>query len=429
MEKKLQWGAFGPTDILLPRGCSMQKWSVVACDQYTSEPEYWNEVEEFVGDAPSTLRLMFPEVYLDKEDPAPRIQKIHAAMRACLDAGRFSKLKDSFVYLERRLPGGAVRRGLVGAVDLEQYDYSPDSASPIRPTEGTVVARIKPRMQIREGAPIELSHVMLLIDDPDGTVIEPVTRHKGALSPLYNFDLMQNGGHLSGWWLPADQAGAVQQALAALASPEVFAQKYGLPDKPVLTYASGDGNHSLATARACYEHLREKIGDAAKNHPARYAMVELVNIHDESLIFEPIHRVVTGVDAAKLRHDFVTAMAADGGSLDGGDTSRNVRFLHEGGDVTVRLGGDALPVGVVQDFLDGWMSGNGGKIDYVHGDDVAGRLGTQPGAAAFLLPALGKSALFASVARDGALPRKTFSMGEANEKRFYLECRRITEDE
>ncbi|MFT8887232.1 MAG: DUF1015 domain-containing protein [Ethanoligenens sp.] len=428
MEKTVEWGAFGPADILLPRGCSMQKWSAVACDQYTSQPEYWEEAERFVGEAPSTLRLMFPEVYLGKDDAPVRIRKIHAAMRAYLDAGRFSKLKNSFVYLERTLSNGAVRRGLVGAVDLEQYDYSTDSASLIRPTEGTVVARIKPRMEIREGAPIELSHVMLLIDDPDDTVIEPLARRKGALAPLYNFELMQGGGHLSGWWLPADQAGTVQKALAALASPEVFAQKYGMPEKPVLVYASGDGNHSLATARACYEKLKREIGDVARNHPARYAMVELVNIHDPSLVFEPIHRVVTGVDAQKLCADFVEAMVNGGTSFDSGDTARRVRMLYDCGGVELYLGGNALPVGVVQDFLDSWMKENGGKIDYVHGGHVAERLGVQPSAAAFLLPTIGKSALFGAVARDGALPRKTFSMGEANEKRFYLECRRITEE-
>lgn len=428
MQKTENWGAFRPTDILLPRGCSMQKWSVVACDQYTSQPEYWKDVEQFVGEAPSTLRLMYPEVYLGKEEPSARIRKIQDAMRAYLDAGRFSKLKDSFVYIERRLKNGAVRRGLVGAVDLEQYDYSKDSASPIRPTEGTVVERIKPRMAIREGASIELSHVMLLIDDPDGTVIEPVTQRKGALSPLYNFDFMQEGGHISGWWLPADQAGSVRKALAALASPEVFSKKYGLPDKPLLVYASGDGNHSLATARACYEKLKKEIGDAARNHLARYAMVELVNIHDASLIFEPIHRVVTEVDAARLCTDFADAMLYAGASYDSGDPARRVRFLHANGGAELYLGGNALPVGVVQDFLDKWMKENGGKIDYVHGDDVTERLGTQPGAAAFLLPTIGKSALFEAVARDGALPRKTFSMGDANEKRFYLECRRITED-
>lgn len=428
MQKLKKWGAFGPTDILLPRGCSMQKWSVVACDQYTSQPEYWEEVERFVGEAPSTLRLMFPEVYLEKEDADVRIQNIHAAMHAYLKSGRFSKLKNSFVYLERKLKNGAVRRGLVGAVDLEQYDYDKDSASPIRPTEGTVVERIKPRMKIREGAPIELSHVMLLIDDPGKTVIEPLAQRKGALAPLYNFDLMQEGGHLCGWWLPDDQAGAVQKALAALASPEVFAGKYGMPEKPLLVYASGDGNHSLATARACYEKLKKEIGDAARQHPARYAMVELVNIHDESLVFEPIHRVLTGVNAKKLCADFADAMLYIGASPDNGDAARRVRYLQQDGGGELYLGGTALPVGVVQEFLDGWMKENGGKIDYVHGDEVAQRLGSQPDAAAFLLPALGKSALFEAVARDGALPRKTFSMGDANEKRFYLECRRITED-
>lgn len=427
MESQTGWGAFGPADILLPRACSMQKWSVVACDQYTSEPEYWERVERFVGDAPSTLRLMFPETYLGQADAPMRIRSIRAAMRQYLDEGRFSNLKNSLVYLERTLPGGAVRRGLVGAVDLEQYDYGADSASPIRPTEGTVVARIKPRMEIREGAPIELSHVMLLIDDPDATVIGPLSKRKSALVPLYNFELMESGGRLCGWWLPADQAEDVRRALAALASPEVFARKYGLPDKPVLAYAVGDGNHSLATARACYDKLKREIGRAALTHPARYAMVELVNIHDESLIFEPIHRVVTGVNADRLRADFAGAMDALGRPADDGGAVRTVRYLDARGGGEVRLGGHDLPVGVVQDFLDGWLKRNGGEIDYIHGDAVAERLGSRESAAAFLLPAIGKSALFESVARSGALPRKTFSMGEACEKRFYLECRRITE--
>lgn len=424
MKDQTAWGAFGPADLLVPQGCDLCKWSVVACDQYTSQPDYWDEVERTVGDAPSTLRLMFPEAYLEQPGKEARIASIHAAMRDYLAAGRFEELADSFVYIERALQNGGVRRGLVGAVDLEQYDYGKGSASPVRPTEGTVASRIPPRMRVRRGAPIELSHVLLLVDDEGDAVFSAVRAALTSSAPLYDFELMQGGGHLRGWRLPAAQAEGVRRAFVPLYDPAVSARKYGLPaGAPVLAVAVGDGNHSLATAKACYEELKAQLGDAALSHPARWAMAELVNIHDPSLVFEPIHRVVTGVDAVKLCRDFFAAMPA------GGKTpARLVTFVRAGAGGEVTLGGDALPVGVVQAFLDDWMKENGGKVDYIHGDDVARRLGAQPDSTAILLPALGKSALFAAVAKDGALPRKTFSMGEANEKRFYLECRRIGTD-
>ncbi|HCB99949.1 MAG TPA: DUF1015 domain-containing protein, partial [Ruminococcaceae bacterium] len=350
------------------------------------------------------------------------IDKIHDNMHQYLQAGRFSVLKDSFIYLERTLKSGAVRKGIVGAVDLEKYDFRAGSTSSIRPTEGTVLERIPPRVNIRKDAPLELSHVMLLIDDVEKTIIEPIQRQKGALATLYDFELMQNGGHVRAWWLPADQAVNLKKALADFDSPAAFSERYEMENQPVLTYAVGDGNHSLATARACYENLKAEIGEtAALNHPARYAMVELVNIHDPSLAFEPIHRVITGVDTKKLHAAFLEAMPSKGT-----DEKRKVCFVDKTDFSEIQLSGDDLPVGLVQKFLDSWVKKEKGcKVDYVHGYDVAKHLAQQEDTVAILLPAMGKSALFEAVVRNGSLPRKTFSMGEADEKRFYMECRRL----
>ncbi|HEB64367.1 MAG TPA: DUF1015 domain-containing protein, partial [Chloroflexi bacterium] len=280
-------------EILLPReGIDLTKWAVIACDQFTSEPEYWHKVEEIVGEAPSTLNLVLPEVYLEEPDVPQRVQKIQQTMRDYLEQGIFTS-REGFIYVERTV-GGKTRKGLLLALDLEHYDYNKGASSLIRATEGTILERLPPRMKIREGAPLELPHILVLIDDPEGTVIEPLTAQKERLTPLYDFDLMLGSGHLSGYAVEdADLERGVVAALENLAHPESFTAKYGIPqDSPVLLFAMGDGNHSLATAKAIWEKIKGTVG---MEHPARYALVEIENVHDSGLLFEPIHRLLFGL--------------------------------------------------------------------------------------------------------------------------------------
>ena len=417
---------FLPADILLPRDCDLSRWSVVACDQYTSQPDYWQRVEQRVGDAPSALRLILPESMLEDGRTQEHIRDINATMDSYLEQGRFELLPDALIYVERTLDNGRVRRGLVGRVDLEQYDYTPGSAALIRATEGTVLSRIPPRVAVRRGASLELPHVMLLVDDGERTVIEPLSAQTGAMRPLYDFDLMERGGHVAGWQLTDGQADQVAGALARLARPDVFETKYDAAGKPVLLFAVGDGNHSLATAKASYEEQKQHTPpEQWAGLPGRYALVELVNLHDEALEFEPIHRVVFGVEPEQLLADL---LAAYPGAHPGEGEGHVLRYVHEKGRgaVTVPNPAAQLAVGTLQTFLDGWLADRpGARIDYVHGDDVTQGLAAQPGNIGFLLPPMGKDQLFRTVVHDGVLPRKTFSMGEAHDKRFYLEARRI----
>ena len=342
---------FRPADILLPQGCDYDKWSVVACDQYTSQPEYWQRVEERVGRAPSALRLILPESCLEGPNVETDIMEINNTMSRYLREGRFVCHPDALIYVERTLSGtGAVRRGLMGMVDLEQYDYEPGSKTAIRATEGTVTARIPPRVAVRKNAPIELPHVMLLADDPKGTVIEPLAAQTGEMAPVYDFELMEEGGHLRGWVLTQEQKAQVARAIAALADPQAFRQRYHLgEEEPVLLFAVGDGNHSLATAKECYERQKRLTPpDQWENLPARFALVELCNLHDPSLEFEPIHRVVFGVEPQELLSEL-----AKTGRL-GEDA---VRCLYQGGETTVDLprGRGELAIGPLQRFLDRWL--------------------------------------------------------------------------
>ncbi len=427
-------------EVYLPRsGTDLTKWAVVACDQFTSEPEYWREVEKLVNDEPSTLKLIFPEVYLEQPGKDERIQNIQATMRGYLEAG-IVQPHPGMVYVERSV-GGKTRRGLVLALDLERYDYSKGSSSLIRATEGTIVERLPPRMKIREGAALELPHILVLIDDPGRTVIEAAEAAKARLDRLYDFDLMLGSGHLTGYAVDEALQENIIAALRGLADPKAFAAKYDIaPDKPVLLFAMGDGNHSLATAKAVWEKLKPHVG---MDHPARYALVEIENVHDEGLEFEPIHRVLFGV-----KKDLMAALQSAFGkdlsyhkaagademihSVDSAEGATQCIGLVRGGAqpefgvIEIAHPSSNLPVGTIQAFLDPFMKEGGAeKLDYVHGGEVVQRLGAQPGNAAFYLPAMGKSALFKTVILDGALPRKTFSMGEAREKRFYMEARKI----
>ena len=416
---------FLPADILLPRDCAYSKWSVVACDQYTSQPEYWQRVEERVGSAPSTLRLILPESRLEGPDTQADIMEINSTMSRYLREGRFQVHPDAVFYIERTLDGGKVRRGLVGRIDLEQYDYEPGSAAPIRATEGTVLSRIPPRVAVRKNAPIELPHVMLLADDPGRTVIEPLSGQTAEMRPLYDFDLIERGGHIRGWELTPEQWGQTARALAALADPDAFNARYRTSGLPVMLFAVGDGNHSLATAKECYERQKKLFPpEQWASLPARYALVELNNLHDDSLEFEPIHRVVFGVEPERVVEELLSALP---GAYRGEGDGHVLRFSHAGGKgaVTVPRPEAQLEVGTLQPFLDAYVKEHGESIDYIHGADVARDLAARPGNIAFLLPAMGKEQLFPTVIRDGVLPRKTFSMGEAHDKRFYLEARKI----
>ena len=416
---------FLPADILLPRDCAYSKWSVVACDQYTSQPEYWQRVEERVGSAPSTLRLILPESRLEGPDTQADITEINSTMSHYLREGRCQVHPDAVFYIERTLDGGKVRRGLVGRIDLEQYDYEPGSAAPIRATEGTVLSRIPPRVAVRKNAPIELPHVMLLADDPGRTVIEPLSGQTAEMRPLYDFDLMERGGHIRGWELTPAQWEQTVCALATLADPDAFNARYRTSGLPVMLFAVGDGNHSLATAKECYERQKKLCPpEQWDSLPARYALVELNNLHDDSLEFEPIHRVVFGVEPERVVEELLSALP---GAYRGEGDGHVLRFSHAGGKgaVTVPRPEAQLEVGTLQPFLDAYVKEHGGSIDYIHGADVARDLAARPGNIAFLLPAMGKEQLFPTVIRDGVLPRKTFSMGEAHDKRFYLEARKI----
>ena len=418
---------FLPADILLPRDCAYSKWSVVACDQYTSQPEYWQRVEERVGSAPSTLRLILPESRLEGPDTQTDIMEINSTMSRYLREGRFQVHPDAVFYIERTLDGGKVRRGLVGRIDLEQYDYEPGSAAPIRATEGTVLSRIPPRVAVRKNAPIELPHVMLLADDPGRTVIEPLSGQTAEMRPLYDFDLMERGGHIRGWELTPAQWEQTVCALAALADPDAFKARYRTSGLPVMLFAVGDGNHSLATAKECYERQKKLCPpEQWDSLPARYALVELNNLHDDSLEFEPIHRVVFGVDQEEL----LAALTAFYPGSSRTDRPEGHRLAWVAGDqegtVSVPQPSAQLPVGTLQRFLDEYLlSHPGARVDYIHGEDVVRSLAAQPDTVGFLLPAMGKEELFPTVIHDGVLPRKTFSMGEAHDKRFYLEARRI----
>ena len=425
MNKKFEKLGFYPADILMPKDCDMTKWAVVACDQFTSEPEYWEAVEKQVGDAPSTLRLILPEANLKAPNVDELIENINSSMKKYMADGVFKTLSDSLIYVEREQSDGKIRHGLVGMVDLDAYDFTPGSGALIRATEATVQDRIPPRARVRRNAPIELPHVMLLIDNPEKTVIEPLTAATDSMEVVYDFDLMQNGGHIKGYKLSDAQIDAVADALTGLCSDEAQMAKYNLSGAAPLLFAVGDGNHSLATAKACYEE--QKKGKTPEEYlalPARYALVEVVNNHDDALGFEPIHRVLFDVD----HDDFMAAFkAAYPNAYEGKGEGHVIEVVWEGHDgfVTVPDPKVQLAVGTLQAFIDEYLKTNSGEVDYIHGDEVTDELGGKPGNMGFLLPAMGKEQLFKTVMADGVLPRKTFSMGHAQDKRYYVEARKI----
>ena len=414
---------FCAADILLPAKADMEKWAVAACDQYTGEPEYWARVEKRVGDSPSTLGLILPEVYLEDTDVDRRIDRIHENMRSLLESGFFAYCSDAMVYVERVQSDGMVRKGIVGAIDLEKYDYRPGSSSLVRATEATVPERIPPRLKVRMNAQIELPHVLVLIDDEDKTVIEPCSAIKDRSKPLYDTQLMEGGGRIKGYLLDRELKDSVQKALGKLDDNDAFNRKYGIKDYPTLLFAVGDGNHSLATAKEYYERLKAENPDKdLSGHPARWALAEIVNLHSPAIRFEAIQRIVMGVDPDK----FMKA-AAEKLGLSGTPSGQRVISVINGAERLSYIHNrtSELSVGSLQDFIDDYIAENGGKVDYIHGADVVKQLSRRDGCVGFILPDMQKSELFRTVIKDGALPRKTFSMGHAADKRFYMECRRI----
>ena len=412
-------------DILLPdfNKVSPEKWAVVACDQYTSEPEYWEKADAIVGDTPSTLRMILPEVYLSEKDK--RIPEINKTMNEYLE-NILSETPDAMVYIQREQSDGSVREGLLLAVDLECYDYKKGATSLIRATEATVLERIPPRVAIRRDATVELPHVMLLIDDPKKTVIEPLASMKSG-EVIYDTDLMLGGGHIKGTLVDAEARAEAGKALDALISAESMAGRYGDGSLAPVLFAVGDGNHSLATAKTIYEELKSNIGEAAAaSSPARYALVEVVNIHSDALKFEPIYRVLFGVDRAEVLEELKKYAAA----LKGNAEPQTIKYVFDSveGEINVPSPVRQLTVGTLQDFIDGYLAGkSGAEVDYIHGEASVEALSQKPGAIGFMFSGMSKGQLFKTVIFDGALPRKTFSMGHAEDKRYYLECRRIVD--
>ncbi len=431
-------------EILLPnKDVDLHKWSVVACDQYTSQADYWSQVKNIAGSAPSTLNVIFPEVYLEDSDGDQRIANINTTMQSYLDDNVLVPMSNKgFILVDRKTSQAASRKGLVVAIDLEQYDFNKGSQTLIRATEGTIVDRLPPRIKVRQDAAIELPHIMVLIDDPDRTVIEPLFEKNPE--QLYDVELMMDSGQTKGYAI--DTPELIQQvadALAQLASTEVFEKKYDAQGKEVLLYAMGDGNHSLATAKAIWEKIKADATDpqTEMDNPARYALVELVNIHDEGLQFEPIHRVIFNVQPEQLLSDMQTHFAGNC-SIERCDNEADMRSkaqTAENKQLQIVPFNDASGYGYIQisdpqftlelatleSFLNDYLDKNGGKVDFIHGDDVVNELGVKEGNMGFFFPPISKHSLFKTIIFDGALPRKTFSMGEADEKRFYLEARKI----
>ena len=410
--------AFLPADILMPKTDSMEKWAVIACDQFTSDQAYWDRVRKNAEGAVSTINLILPEAELGTEKEAEHTAVINATMKRYMDEDVFTTYPNSFVYVERQLENGSIREGLVGMVDLDAYDYSTGATSAIRATERTVAERIPPRQRVRRDAPIELPHILMLCDDHDKKLIEPIGAKKDSLKKLYDFDLMEGGGHITGWLVEGKDVDEFNKALADYTA--TVGEKYkGLKGVPMV-FAVGDGNHSLATAKSCYEELKKNHpGEDLSNHPARYALVELENIHDPAQVFEPIHRVIFKTDTEKL----LAALQKD--ACAGGGFPVQWYTKDASGTVYLDRAKSELAVGVLQGFLDEYLKDNAGEIDYIHDDDALISLAKQDGAIGFLLPAMEKSQLFRSVIADGILPRKTFSMGHSREKRYYLEGRKI----
>jgi hypothetical protein len=435
-------------EIYLPNSSvNLNKWAVVACDQYTSQPDYREEVKSYVGNHPSTLNIIFPEVYLEWNDEEQRIDSIKSNMLKYMNEGVLENKWVGFVYLDRQTSHAISRKWLIMALDLEKYDYSKDSQTLMRATEWTIVDRLPPRIKIRNGAALESPHIMVLIDDPQKTVVEPLSQNLDKYTKLYDFDLMMDGGHIK-WYQINDEESinSIVNSLQNLADKELFKNKYGVwDDLWVLLFAMWDGNHSFATAKAIWEEKKKTLSpEEMQDHPARFAIVEINNVHDAGINFEPIHRVLFNVDNDNLFNEMANYFKSIWSELvvehysNKDELKENLKESNK--DIHYCRGMNEwwymilwiknpklnLEVGNIQDFLDKYLVDHPeSKIDYVHGEEVTEQLWRKRGNLGLLFPIMDKSDFFKTVVVDGALPRKTFSMWEAEEKRFYLECRKI----
>ena len=408
-------------NILLPNeNIDLTKWTVIACDQYTSNQEYWDNVENIVGDNPSTLRLTLPEIYLEKEDELERISNINKTMTNYLSTGVLKEYKDTMFYIERTLENKKIRKGIIGVIDLEEYDFKEGSTFLIRATEKTIIERIPPRVKIRENATLELPHIMLLIDDEEKNIIESINLKD--MIKVYDFDLMNNSGHLVGYQLPENEINRINASLEKYLDKDLFNKKYDTKNKDVLLFAVGDGNHSLATAKTIHEKLKETLTEEEYlNHPSRYALVEIVNLHSSSLDFEPIHRVVFDVDKEELLNELNKYY-----NLNTTGVGQNFKVITATEEKTYYISNPKsnLAVGSIQIFLDEYLKDKSSKIDYIHEEDAVKEL-VNNNNIGFVFDTISKNDLFKTVVLEGSLPRKTFSMGISNDKRFYLESREI----
>ncbi len=410
---------FYPADILLPDFNKIDgtKWATVACDQFTGEPNYWHEAEQIVGSEPSTLKLMIPEAFLGESKE--RIPLVNSTMKDYLD-NVFVEHKNSMIYLERVQSDGRIRRGIIGMIDLEDYDYSKGSTSAIRATEGTVLSRIPPRVEVRRGACVEMPHIMMLIDDKADTVFRDLSM---TTADAYDFSLMLGGGSVRARFLTKVEIESVSSAFDKLAEAQVT-------DTPLL-FAIGDGNHSLATAKAMYEEIKSKLGDRAKEHPARYALAEVVNLYDTALDFEPIYRVVFGCEPEKLMSDFEAyahRLVSTAGDSNAKNESQTVTCVYgkNQNDITIESPIKNITVATVQDFLDEYCAAHSEcEIDYIHDESALRSLAQKENAIGFIYDGINKNGFFETIIKDGTFPRKTFSMGHARDKRYYIECRKI----
>lgn len=412
---------FKPADIMLPKDAPMEKWAVIACDQFTSDYDYWQRVRANAEGCPSTINLVLPEAILGTPEEETQTALINKTMGEYIDEGVFTTYANSFVYVERTMENGTIRKGLVGMVDLEAYDFTQGATTDIRATERTVIERIPPRVKVRKDAPVELPHIIMLVDDHDKVLIEPITAKKDSLKKVYECDLMEDGGHIAGWIVEGADVEAFNAVFEEY-SANVGAKYADLDGVPMIL-ATGDGNHSLATAKTCYEELKAaNPGVDLSNHPARYALVEVENIHDEAQVFEPIHRIIMGLDPEKVLADARAAIC-----VEDPDAGFEAKVYIGDKEETIYLdkAKGELAVGVLQEWLDAYLKENGGDIDYIHDDDALIALAAKPMSIGFLLPAMEKSQLFRGVIADGSLPRKTFSMGHSREKRYYVEARKI----
>lgn len=400
---------FNAANILLPKNVDMKKWAVVACDQFTSEESYWRELENFVGNARSTLKLILPEIYLN-DRPDERIKEINENIRNYLNDGVFSELDRGYILTVRKTPYSERRIGIVAAVDLEEYDYNTGKKPLVRATEATIEERIPPRLKIRENAEIELPHILILFDDEKREIAEKLYENRENYKKVYDFELNMNGGKIEGYFIPESER--LNEKFAALLDKERLINKYGTDDK--FAFAVGDGNHSLATAKAHWNKIKETLReDERKIHPARFALAEFLNIYDEGIRFEPIYRYVKGVDTEKF---------AKGLNFCG-------RYMIVTGKETIiKDGTSSLPeiISGIDAYIKDYIKKNGGSVDYVHGEkNIRDLIKTDKNSVGILFDGMDKRDLFKYVSEKGALPKKTFSMGEGVEKRYYLESKKI----